>query len=112
MSATPETAVPGKRSGRTMTGLVLELLRPYSRWLAIVLVAMLIETAMSLAAPWPLKVVIDNVVGTHPLPEWLHWVNDLPGAATKQGLALWAGLSLVLIALLGGVAAYIDNYYT
>jgi subfamily B ATP-binding cassette protein MsbA len=73
---------------------------------------MLIETAMSLAAPWPLKVVIDNVVGTHPLPEWLHWVHDLPGGTTKQGLALWAGVSLVLIALIGGVAAYIDNYFT
>jgi subfamily B ATP-binding cassette protein MsbA len=95
-----------------MSGLVLDLLRPYTRWLVIVLVAMLIETAMSLAAPWPLKVVIDNVVGTHPLPEWLHWVHDLPGGATKEGLALWAGVSLVLIALIGGIAAYIDNYFT
>ena len=31
-----------------------ELVRPYRRWLLIVLAAMLIETLMSLAAPWPL----------------------------------------------------------
>jgi subfamily B ATP-binding cassette protein MsbA len=57
-----------------MAGLVRELLRPYRGWLAIVLAAMLVETAMSLAAPWPLKVVIDNVLGGHPLPEWLRWL--------------------------------------
>ncbi len=32
---------------------------------------MLIETLMSLAAPWPLKIVLDNVVGNHKLPLWL-----------------------------------------
>ena len=112
MNSKTEAAAPAARPTRSMSGLVLDLLRPYSKWLIIVLVAMLIETAMSLAAPWPLKVVIDNVVGTHPLPEWLHWVHDLPGGTTKEGLALWAGISLVLIALVGGIAAYIDNYFT
>jgi len=107
-----ETPQAPSRATRSMSALVLELVKPYGKWLAIVLAAMLIETAMSLAAPWPLKVVIDNVVGTHPLPEWLHWVRDLPGGTTQQGLALWAGISLVLIALVGGIAAYIDNYYT
>ena len=107
-----ETPQAPNRATRSMSALVIELVKPYGKWLAIVLAAMLIETAMSLAAPWPLKVVIDNVVGTHPLPEWLHWVRDLPGGTTQQGLALWAGISLVLIALVGGIAAYIDNYYT
>ena len=37
----------------------------------IILLAMLVETAMSLAAPWPLKIIIDNVVGNHKLPHWL-----------------------------------------
>ena len=107
-----ETPQAPNRATRSMSALVIELVKPYGKWLAIVLAAMLIETAMSLAAPWPLKVVIDNVVGTHPLPEWLHWVRDLPGGTTQQGLALWAGITLVLIALVGGIAAYIDNYYT
>jgi subfamily B ATP-binding cassette protein MsbA len=56
-----------------MAGLILDLIRPYRAWLAIVFGAMLVETAMSLAAPWPLKVVIDSVVGGHELPEWLGW---------------------------------------
>jgi ABC-type multidrug transport system fused ATPase/permease subunit len=97
---------------RTMTKLVRELVRPYHGWLVVVFIAMLIETAMSMAAPWPLKVVIDNVLGSHPLPESLRWIHDLPFGQSKMGLAAVAGLGVVLIAVIGAVATYIDNYYT
>ncbi len=40
-----------------MTRLVLDLVRPYRWWLVIVFIAMVLETAMSLAAPWPLKII-------------------------------------------------------
>jgi len=95
-----------------MGAFILELIRPYHRWLAIVFAAMLVETAMSLAGPWPIKVVIDNVVGSHPLPHWLRWVTDLPVAKDKMGLALLAALATVLIAAIGSLADYIDNYFT
>ena len=58
-----------------MTRLVLALVRPYRGWLGVVFAAMLVETLMSLAAPWPLKIVLDNALGHHPLPEWLEWVQ-------------------------------------
>jgi ABC-type multidrug transport system fused ATPase/permease subunit len=105
-------AGPQEVASGTMTKLVLELVRPYRAWLVIVLIAMLFETAMSLAGPWPLKVIIDNVLGTHKLPEWLGWINDLPLGQTKMGLAALAALGVVLIAAVGAVASYIDNYYT
>jgi subfamily B ATP-binding cassette protein MsbA len=41
------------------------LIRPYRSTLVFILLAMLVETAMSLAAPWPLKIILDNVVGDH-----------------------------------------------
>ena len=50
--------------------LVIQLLRPYRGWLLIVFIAMLVEIAMSLAAPWPLKLVLDDALGHHKLPEW------------------------------------------
>ena len=103
-------AVKPKSAG--MSRFVLELIRPYRTWLAIVFAAMVVETAMSLAGPWPIKVIIDNVVGSHPLPHWLSWLWDLPVARDKMGLALLAALTTVLIALIGSVADYIDNYYT
>ena len=48
--------------GPGMMGLIRELLRPYRGSLAMILVAMLVQSTMTLAAPWPLKIVIDNVV--------------------------------------------------
>ena len=95
-----------------MTRLVLELVRPYRGWLIIVFVAMLIETAMSIAAPWPLKIIIDNVVGKHKLPEFLGWLRDFSYGEHTLALAGVAAGGAVLIALIGAIAGYIDNYYT
>ena len=45
---------PGEPAAtKRMVPLVLELLRPYRSGLAVVFAAMMVETAMSLAAPWP-----------------------------------------------------------
>ena len=95
-----------------MTALVLELVRPYRGGLAIVFGAMLVETLMSLAAPWPLKVVLDNALGHHPLPEWLEWMHDLGIDQNTMGLALFAAVATLVIAAVGALASYVDNYYT
>ena len=76
--ASPQLAVGARDIGsREMFALIREFVRPYTGWLIIVFIAMLIETAMSLASPWPLKVVIDSVLGSHPLPDWLRGLKDL-----------------------------------
>ena len=95
-----------------MSGLVRSLIRPYRTWVIVVFAAMMVETLASLAAPWPLKVVLDNALGHDKLPEWLAWVHDLGIDRTTMGLALFAALATIVIALLDSIADYIDNYYT
>jgi len=95
-----------------MTGLIRSLIRPYRFWVIIVFAAMMVETLMSLAAPWPLKIVLDNALGHHKLPEWLEWVHDLGIDRDTMGLALFAGLATIVFAALDAIADYIDNYYT
>jgi len=73
-----------------MTRLVLVLLRPYRGWLAIVFIAMLVEIATSLAAPWPLKLVLDDALGKHHLPHWLEWARQLQKRQDEQ---FWDGES-------------------
>ena len=92
--------------------LVIQLLRPYRGWLLIVFIAMLVEIAMSLAAPWPLKLVLDDALGHHKLPEWLAWAHDYGFGRHSLGVALFAGVATLIIAILGAIATYIDNYYT
>jgi subfamily B ATP-binding cassette protein MsbA len=96
-----------------MLRLIGELIRPYRFKLLIILLAMLVETAMSLASPWPLKVIIDNVVGNHKLPHALdELVRPMLDHGNKLQVAGLAALAFILIALLGAVASYIDNYFT
>ena len=96
-----------------MWRLVRELVRPYRSSLLIILSAMLTETAMSLAAPWPLKIIIDNVVGHHKLSPWLDdIVRPMLEGGQKMQVAAFAALAALLIAVIGAVASYIDNYYT
>ncbi|QDF42058.1 ABC transporter ATP-binding protein [Bradyrhizobium symbiodeficiens] len=96
-----------------MTRLVFELIRPYRGWLAIVFGAMLIEIAATLAAPWPLKLVIDDALGNHHLPHWLAWAHEYGGFGKHTlGVALFAGAATLAVAAIGAVASYVDNYFT
>jgi ABC-type multidrug transport system fused ATPase/permease subunit len=110
-SAAEERDADRKR-GPGMRRLVAELLRPYRGWLVVILLATGVETAASLAAPWPLKIVLDNVIEGRAAPGWLRFASaPLPGA-TAMRFALVAALATVLIAAAGALASYVDNYYT
>jgi subfamily B ATP-binding cassette protein MsbA len=95
-----------------MGKLIARLLRPYRAWLAIIFLAMAVETAMTLAAPWPLKIVLDNVIEGRAAPRWMTGLAaHLPGETIMQNAAL-AAIATVLIAAVGALASYTDKYYT
>ncbi len=111
-STSAPTVDPSAPPPPRMMVLVRSLIRPYRTWIVIVFVAMMVETAASIAAPWPLKVVLDNALGHDKLPAWLAWVHDLGIDRDTMGLALFAALAAITIAILDAIADYIDNYYT
>ena len=99
--------------GPGMMGLIRELLRPYRGSLAMILVAMLVQSTMTLAAPWPLKIVIDNVVVGRKLDRWLaHLIEPVLAHAHRAHLAEIAALAVILIAVFNAVASYLANYFT
>ena len=93
--------------------LILELIRPY-RWMtAGIFGVLLIQIAMGLAAPWPLKVVLDSVVGDHPLPGWLHGLlQPLLGGEGRMHIAGLAAIMVIVIAAIAAIATYAANYLT
>ena len=96
-----------------MIRLIRELVRPYRGSLLVILLAMLVETAMSLATPWPLKIIIDNVVGHHQMAPWMaNLIHPWMDGHHQLHIAALAAVAYVVIALLGALASYIDNYYT
>ena len=73
----------------------LHYLRPYRGRAAVLAALSLLEIGFSALLPWPLKLVVDNVLGSHPLPPALERV--LPDAALAG-----PGRLLVLI-VVGGL---------
>lgn len=71
---------------------------------------MVIETAMSLAAPWPIKIVLDSVIDARPMPAALAWL--LGGSRDRLALLNVTVAATVLIAVLQAASAYLNAYYT
>ncbi|MBN3508042.1 ABC transporter ATP-binding protein [Mycolicibacterium nivoides] len=93
--------------------LILELIRPYRLLVAGIFAVLLVQIATGLAAPWPLKVVLDSVVGHHPLPGWLHGLlQPLLGGEGKMHIAGLAAIMVVVIAVVAAIASYVANYLT
>lgn len=100
------------KTSKGLTALVLDLVQPYHKWLVFIFIAMLVETVMSLAAPWPLKIIIDNVTAHHTFPHWLLWMKHTVLGESNTALAAVVAASVVLIALAGSFAGYINSYFT
>jgi ABC-type multidrug transport system fused ATPase/permease subunit len=96
-----------------MMPLIRELLRPYHTSLFLMLVAMILQSLMTLAAPWPLKIVIDNVVVGRKLAPWMaNLMQPLLTHGHRTHLAEVAAVAVILIAVINALASYFTNYLT
>ena len=59
---------------------IVSLLRPYWPQMLLALVAVAGEAGAALLEPWPLKIVLDNLLQHRALPGWL-----APGAPRRGG---------------------------
>jgi ABC-type multidrug transport system fused ATPase/permease subunit len=99
--------------GPGMMGLIRELLRPYRRSLAIILTAMIVQSVMTLAAPWPLKIILDNVILGRKLSPWMNdFLRPMLTHGHRVHIAAVAAVAVVIIALLNALASYLANYFT
>jgi len=108
----PSQTTTAKKKPNRLGKLAFQQIRPYRKWVFLILGAMLLEALMGIASPWPLKVVIDNVIGSQPLPHWLHWVDTTLIGKSKMALALATALLLIVITIVGALAGYANSFYT
>lgn len=69
------------------------------RAIASLLFLAVIGVAVEALLPWPLKLVIDNVLTEQPLPPAADWLAALPGGATTTGLLAWLAAAVVSVFL-------------
>lgn len=72
---------------------------------------MILEALVGLAVPWPLKLIIDNVIAHQPLPDFLHWMDSFFPNENYTQLAVVAALSYLAITCIGSFASYLDSFY-
>lgn len=88
----------------------LRYLRPYTGWLVLSVILILLVALLETIAPWPLKFIVDNVVGGKPFTgaagAWL--VEQLGTDQRVQAAAL--GIGLLAITLLQGLNGFAYEY--
>jgi subfamily B ATP-binding cassette protein MsbA len=88
------------------------LLRPHSRSLLLGLIAVIGEGIADLLSPWPLKIVLDNILKSHPNHGWLNHFIDRVAGTDPLAILRFAALAVLGIALLDAVASYAEKYLT
>jgi|SRR5579872_3786789 len=91
---------------------ITSLLLP--RWKALLggVFAVIGVTLANLLQPWPLKIVIDNVLKPKPVHGWLNRVILFIAGQDKYAILKFAALAALAIALLDAVCSYAEKYLT
>jgi ABC-type multidrug transport system fused ATPase/permease subunit len=73
--------------------------RPHRRTLAAAYLFRLLSVAAAVVSPWPLKVIIDNVIARRPLPSGLQAFDGL----SPEWLVVWLTAFFVVVTIVGAV---------
>jgi ATP-binding cassette, subfamily B, bacterial len=99
-------------SRRTSKIRLSSLIRPYWKSLAVAGIAVLGETATDVLEPWPIKIVIDNILLHKKLGGWLSSVVDKFFGHNPIALLNFAVAAVAAIAIVGAVSSYFEKFLT
>lgn len=91
---------------------ILSLLAPHKRSLVFAFLCIVGESAADVAQPWPLKIVIDNVIGHKQSHGWLFKVIRHTVGLDAHNILLFACGAVGLIAIVDALCSYGDKYLT
>jgi subfamily B ATP-binding cassette protein MsbA len=83
---------------------------PYSFQLAATLVMMVIVAVLEVLTPWPLKYIVDNVVGGQPFGDPLSRELATRVANDPRWLTAWFGAAIIVLAALSGLFSFAYDY--
>jgi ATP-binding cassette, subfamily B, bacterial len=91
---------------------VRRLLSPHARFLTIGIAAVIVEGIANLAEPWPLKIVLDNVLKSKPGHGWLSQLILSTAGTDKVAILTVASIAVLVIAAVGACCSYTEKYTT
>ncbi|HEY3442864.1 MAG TPA: ABC transporter ATP-binding protein [Paludibaculum sp.] len=90
---------------------IIDLVRPHWKRLGLALLAVAGETVTDLLEPWPLKIVLDNLLQSKRLPDWLTPVVGWVGS-DKMAVLNFAVIAVAVIAVVGALSSYAEKNLT
>ncbi len=91
---------------------IIDLLRPHWKALTIALVAVLGETLTDILEPWPIKIVVDNILQSKKLPATLGDIVTGLFGHNHYAVLNFAVAAVAAIAIVGAVSSYFEKYLT
>ncbi|MGO4880425.1 MAG: ABC transporter ATP-binding protein [Bryobacteraceae bacterium] len=88
------------------------LLKPHTKSLIIGMLAVIGEGAANLLEPWPLKLVLDNVLKSHHDSGWLQQMVTSWAGGNPYTVLEIAALGALAIAVVGALCSYTEKYLT
>jgi ATP-binding cassette subfamily B protein len=112
VEAMPENLTTPSSSNSSSKLRVAQLLRPHWKALTIALLAVLGVTLTDVIEPWPIKIVVDNLLQSKKLPGWLgEFVSGIFGQ-DKLAILNFAVAAVAVIAVVGAISSYVERYMT
>ncbi len=90
---------------------IVDVLRPHWRAMTAALVAVGGAAAADLLEPWPMKIVLDYVLQSRPMPGWMTAIAERIGGGSLAVLN-FAVAAVAGIAIVGAISSYVQNYLT
>jgi ATP-binding cassette subfamily B protein len=83
----------------------------HGRGWAVIVSVTLWSSALAVLQPWPMKILVDHVLGTQPMPHWLASMSHrLPGADSPRGLLVWVVIAFLAIFVINSVTEVILTF--
>lgn len=89
---------------------IRDILRPHAKMLVLGFLATLGAGLATLLEPWPLKIVLDNVLNSRPIHGWLNPLLLSTIGVDKLRILEFAALAVLAIAAFGALCTYIEKY--
>ncbi len=112
MNSTAEP-LPGTNTAQPPRWTILQLLKPHRKALTFGFLAVIGESIASLLDPWPLKIVLDNVLKSKAATHgWLNGLILSVAGADRYAILRFAAVMVLAVAVMDALCTYTEKYFT
>lgn len=108
----PDPTILPPRAGKDEDLTITSLLRPHWKSLALGFAAVVVGGIADILQPWPIKIVLDNVLRAKPAHGWLNRFVIWIAGSGALAILNFAALAVIIIAVVGALSSYAEKYLT